>query len=200
MADKKEFYSLKETAEKLKKTEAEIMELVKQKKLNRYGGRGENSKFKVTEVEQLKTSLAEETAAFKIVEETAEAQVTPAEGEKGLDTGTGLDLEGSGSGNGLLDLSLQADDSKLGAVLEDIYPEAGEGEPSIPVEAEGVPKEEAVPPAPAAVPTVRRIVQAAPDTMSNAFGDILFLPIMAIILVAVTTLSGNLGFIPGIMS
>ena len=36
-------------------------------------------------------------------------------------------LESVGSGSGLLDLSLQADDTSLGAVLDDILPAAGEG-------------------------------------------------------------------------
>ena len=41
-----------------------------------------------------------------------------------LDDDVNLDSFG-GSGSGLLDLSLQADDTSLGAVLDDIYPEGG---------------------------------------------------------------------------
>ncbi|MFA5313955.1 MAG: helix-turn-helix domain-containing protein, partial [Methanomassiliicoccales archaeon] len=40
-----------------------------------------------------------------------------------LDDDVNLDSFGGGSGSGLLDLSLQADDTSLGAVLDDIYPE-----------------------------------------------------------------------------
>ena len=43
-----------------------------------------------------------------------------------LDDDMNLDSFG-GSGSGLLDLSLQADDTSLGAVLDDIYPESSEG-------------------------------------------------------------------------
>ncbi len=43
-----------------------------------------------------------------------------------LDDDVNLDSFG-GSGSGLLDLSLQADDTSLGAVLDDIYPESADG-------------------------------------------------------------------------
>ena len=54
-----------------------------------------------------------------------------------------VNLDSFGSGSGLLDLSLQADDTSLGGILDEIYTaEGGEGE-ATPAEGEAVPAEAA---------------------------------------------------------
>ncbi len=73
--------------------------------------------------------LAETEDDYKLTDDTkAETQIADApEQSEDLDTlGSDLSLDSVGSGSGLLDLSLQADDTSLGAVLDDILPAAGE--------------------------------------------------------------------------
>jgi len=128
-----------------------------------------------------------------------------------LDDDVNLDSFG-GSGSGLLDLSLQADDTSLGAVLDDIYPESaagGGGDVSeqipaggvgLPVEADeifGEPEQAAaaeeaeavavpVGQAPAAM---RMYAEAAPDSSSNIIGATLFVPLIASIYAVIVILS-----------
>jgi hypothetical protein len=119
-----------------------------------------------------------------------------------LDDDVNLDSFG-GSGSGLLDLSLQADDTSLGAVLDDIYPEpqnAVAGKAATPAsglaaEAEKI-FEQNEPQAyeqaeTAAVPAAYAITaEPAPDAASNIFGITLFIPMIVMIYTAIIVVSG----------
>jgi len=118
-----------------------------------------------------------------------------------------INLE-AGSGSGLLDLSLQADDTSLGAVLDDIYPEspaAGIDQTPVPqapaIEAEEKmfqPQPEAdvevpddVIPQEATVPAgVAMSFEVPPDSSSNIFGAILFVPLAILIYSAIVVIAG----------
>jgi excisionase family DNA binding protein len=144
-------------------------------------------------------------------------------------TGTGSDAEASleeieddvnldsfGSGSGLLDLSLQADDTSLGGILDEIYTaEGGEEGPAaaaepgsvedITAEAEQAPEEElAAPEAAVAAPVVTAAyptyAEAAPDTQSNMLGMLLILPLLALIYTAIVAISGQRNVVPSILS
>jgi hypothetical protein len=115
-----------------------------------------------------------------------------------------VSLDTFGSGSGLLDLSLQADDTSLGGILDEIYTPGGEGkapaaaEPAAAESAEGpagsalevaaeadqmisseqFPEPQAPAPAFAAA---MAYAEPAPDAMSNALGVMLFIPLAAVI-------------------
>jgi hypothetical protein len=125
-----------------------------------------------------------------------------------------VNLDTFGSGSGLLDLSLQADDTSLGGILDEIYtPEGGEGEGTpeassameVAAEAEpalgGLPEEELAGPQPAT--EVSAIAQAyiepQPDRSSNIFGMMLFLPLLALIYMAIVAIAGQIGVMPTIL-
>ena len=121
-----------------------------------------------------------------------------------------VNLDSFGSGSGLLDLSLQADDTSLGGILDEIYaPEAGEEQPpaeagsavEVAAEAEQIlPAEELAAPEP--VPMVSAIAQAyaepEPDTVSNTLGILLFLPLLAIVYTAIVAVTGFSDIMPAI--
>ena len=127
-----------------------------------------------------------------------------------------VNLDSFGSGSGLLDLSLQADDTSLGGILDEIYTDEVEGaEPSFEeggsdsaagVAAEaGAMLEEEQPMIAQAGPEVsmalgRPYVEAAPDMQSNILGMLLFLPFFIIIYTAVVAFSGRSGVMPSILS
>ena len=122
-----------------------------------------------------------------------------------------VNLDSFGSGSGLLDLSLQADDTSLGGILDEIYTaeggeEAPAGEPGgvedITAEAETVvPEEELAAPEPVAItPTITpSYVEALPDTQSNILGMLLFLPLAALLYTAIVAVSGQRGVVPSIL-
>jgi hypothetical protein len=134
-------------------------------------------------------------------------------------------LESAGSGSGLLDLSLQADDTSLGAVLDDILPTG----PDIPAQAEAAPVDfakeadglmkdvvteptaeaEAVPvaeaaageaaPAPA-ISTAPQFVAVTPVDPSTAiYGVMMFLPLAALILAGIATAGGIQNVLPSVV-
>ena len=124
---------------------------------------------------------------------TAEASLEEIEEDVNLDT--------FGSGSGLLDLSLQADDTSLGGILDEIYTSEGEeGQETregsaieVPVEAEQVlPEEEfaAPEPTPEMPAVVQGYIEPEPDTISNAFGIVLFLPLLVVVYTAIVTAAG----------
>ncbi len=124
---------------------------------------------------------------------TAEASLEEIEEDVNLDT--------FGSGSGLLDLSLQADDTSLGGILDEIYTsESEEGEETressaldVAVETEQMlPEEEfaAPEPAPGAPIAAQRYIELEPDTISNAFGIMLFLPLLVVVYTAIVTVAG----------
>lgn len=132
-------------------------------------------------------------------------------------------LESAGSGSGLLDLSLQADDTSLGAVLDDILPSGEE----VPLQAEAAPADfakvadglsEGQPavnehgePMPAsagiaametgqAIPAGAQMYIAAPmDPSSSIYGIMMFLPLTALILAGIATAAGLRGILPSII-
>lgn len=271
------FYSLKEVAEKLSKTEEEVKEIVKSGRLREFRD-GPNLLFKVDEVETLmsdssimaaKESEAEpeqpEEEEITLAPETTESPVgasEPADADtavasEGIDVLGELDadeykltddtmaetqaasgdtslveeimgeskgeasleeieedvnLDSFGSGSGLLDLSLQADDTSLGGILDEIY--TSEGEEGQQAEESGPALEEVTAEAeqafaeeepaveehvviPAAAAGV--YVEPAPDRSSNIFGFMLFLPLLVLVYTAMVAIAGQSGGVPSIL-
>lgn len=166
--------------------------------------------------------LGESDGDFEITDDTLAETAIPMS-----TTGTGpempleeiegdVNLDSFGSGSGLLDLSLQADDTSLGGILDEIYTDEVEGaEPAFEevggdsaavVAAEaGEMHDEEKPMIPQAVPDVsmavsRPYMSAAPDMSSNTLGMLLFLPLLVIIYTAVVAVSGQRGVMPSILS
>ena len=127
--------------------------------------------------------------------------------------GDDLNLDTAGSGSGLLDLSLQADDTSLGAVLDDILPAAdqaldegqvgdAEDEGGGEGEVEKIfdqPEEAEMPPAfePAAA---AQYVAPEPDAVDNACGIAMFLPLIALIYAAVVVVATFKGIVPAALT
>jgi len=134
-----------------------------------------------------------------------------------------VSLDSFGSGSGLLDLSLQADDTSLGGILDEIYTSEGgeaeggasDAEPAavaedgasfdeITGEAEHAAAEEELPvPEPVAImPAAMGAVyaEAAPDTQSNILGMLLFLPMLALLYTTIVVVAGLRGVTPSILS
>jgi hypothetical protein len=135
----------------------------------------------------------------------SEASLEEIEGDVNLDT--------FGSGSGLLDLSLQADDTSLGGILDENYtPEGEEGKEGKEAEAsavevaaeaeqlmpgEGITEPEAIPEAPA---IAQVYAESAPDVISNALGIMLFLPLLAIIYTAIVAVAGFNNMMPAALT
>ena len=128
-------------------------------------------------------------------------------------------LESFGSGSGLLDLSLQADDTSLGAVLDDILPAGAEegGGADFPVDEMGLvdetedllgggdlgeeaPAEITAPmgAAPAVIPSIAPAV-AVVDPKTNVFGILMFMPLLGLILGAVVLTAAIQNVVPALM-
>jgi excisionase family DNA binding protein len=130
-----------------------------------------------------------------------------------------VSLDTFGSGSGLLDLSLQADDTSLGGILDEIYTPGGEGKAAAAAEpaaaaAEGSALEVAAeadqmisaeqfpsePQAPApALAAALVYAEPEPDAMSNALGVMLFIPIAAVIYTAIVAVAGFSNVTPEIL-
>lgn len=126
-----------------------------------------------------------------------------------------VNLDTFGSGSGLLDLSLQADDTSLGGILDEIYTTEGEGQE--PAEAAEAAEPAAVPgagereqmiseeelavsqPAPEAGVLAAPMIEVAPDAQSNMLGMLLFLPLVVVIYTTVVVVAGLKGVIPSIL-
>jgi hypothetical protein len=300
-----EYYDMQEVAGKLRKTEQEVQELVKQGRLRQYMDSGK-AVFEVQDVD----ALVEETVGLDVssfgispdgsemeiqLEETAEIQLEPDDeieeatgsagpddmeldiepdmpGQKESEGGFGLsqmgdltmadtnvgtvginilsgtgdayqlsedtkaetsvediddldsldgadsNLESFGSGSGLLDLSLQADDTSLGAVLDDILPAgAEEGGADFPVDEMGLvdetedllgggdaveesPAEITAPmgAAPAVMPTITPIATVV-DSGTNVFGILMFLPLLGLVLAAIVLTAAIQNVVPALM-
>lgn len=307
-----EYYDMQETMDKLRKSEQEVQELVKQGQLRQYMDSGKPV-FKTEDID----AMAEEIVGLDIssigitpessetdiqLEETSEIQLQPDEpetsdgtgaddlelsiepdkpGDKNSEGGFGLsqmgdltmadtnvgtvginilsgtgdayqltddtraettagdiddldsldadaNLESFGSGSGLLDLSLQADDTSLGAVLDDILPAGAEGAEAgggdLPVEeiglvdegedlmgsgqepaAEALTDQEAVAPLGTAV-TAPVIPTAQPvpavmvvDSKSTIFGIMMFLPMISLILAAIVLTAAIQDVVPSLL-
>jgi hypothetical protein len=280
------FYSLKEAAERLNKTEEELQGIVKQGKLREFRD-GPNLLFKVDEVEALMsdtdvmspvepsvapegqpvggvdeillvpeslevaaedksgltdadtlivsggTDVLGETGAADKTAEGAEDTVSEAEAgpdetflvssdETSVDSSAkesleqieeDVSLDSFGSGSGLLDLSLQADDTSLGGILDEIYAPEGEGraQPAedtsamdLAAETEQMLSEQAFD---TSQPSVVQAPEAAAaayleprsDVLSNAFGLMLFLPLLLVFYTAVVAIAGFSDMMPAIL-
>ena len=122
-----------------------------------------------------------------------------------------VNLDTFGSGSGLLDLSLQADDTSLGGILDEIYaPEGGEGEGAaeassameVAAEAEQMLPEEmlAGPQLAAEVPALAQAyIEPEPDVLSNTFGIMLLLPLLAIVYTAIVVVADFNDVMPTIL-
>ncbi|MHC4565944.1 MAG: hypothetical protein ACYTE3_09315, partial [Planctomycetota bacterium] len=126
-----------------------------------------------------------------------------------------VNLDSFGSGSGLLDLSLQADDTSLGGILDEIYTADDEGAEPVEADIEAVPEagmaveaEEigggddlggAALAAPAPV-LARAMIDAPPDAQSNTLGILLFLPLLIVIYTTVVAVSGVRGVMPSILA
>ncbi len=125
-----------------------------------------------------------------------------------------VNLDSFGSGSGLLDLSLQADDTSLGGILDEIYTAEGDGaEPAArsgsaaagltaaEVE-EMLPEEELAAPQP--IPEAALITQpfdeTVPDVQSDAFGYLLILPLLLLIYTAAVAIAGLKGVMPSLLT
>jgi len=120
-----------------------------------------------------------------------------------------VNLDTFGSGSGLLDLSLQADDTSLGGILDEIYTPEGE-EDAVPAEGSamevaaeadmlsGKGSMESGEPLAVSVAAMRGYVELPPDKSSNIFGWLLILPIAAVIYSLVVVMSFAFGARPGI--
>jgi excisionase family DNA binding protein len=148
------------------------------------------------------------------------AETVIVDGTKGGSTGEGLDeieedvsLDSFGSGSGLLDLSLQADDTSLGGILDEIYTDenkepASLAEPGPSADmaeehGEMIPEEVSLAPqiigdASLAIGPVA--AQVPPDSQSNILGILLFIPIAAVLYTAIVAFSGLHGMLPSILT
>jgi hypothetical protein len=122
-----------------------------------------------------------------------------------------VNLDTFGSGSGLLDLSLQADDTSLGGILDEIYtPEGEEGQEAaessameVAAEAEQLmPDEGLAEPQPILErpSMVQAYAEPEPDTLSNAFGIMLFLPLLVIVYTAIVVVAGFNDVTPAILT
>ncbi len=170
--------------------------------------------------------LGESDSEYKLTDdslsETAEVQLEGEGDEPSLDED--VNLESFGSGSGLLDLSLQADDTSLGAVLDDIIPGAGGGadEPAMDAGGDdifaaastedieeqpsaGINDFQDISSAPAeSAPqaTAGAVVYAepAPDSSSNIFGSMLILPMIISIFTIIVAMAGSKGITPSLLT
>jgi len=155
--------------------------------------------------------LGETDRDYQVTEDTmAETKAVPSEASL-EEIEEDVSLDSFGSGSGLLDLSLQADDTSLGGILDEIYtPETGEGkqaaEPGsaieMAVEAEQMLTEEgfaAPQPAPEIRAMARAYIEPEPDTQSNTLGILLFLPLLAIVYTAIVAVAGFNNIMPAIL-
>jgi len=277
------FYSLKEAAEKLNKTEEEVQEIVKQGRLREFRD-GPNLLFKVDEVEALMsdtgiiglqepsaapeeqqvdvdeillapefseaapedkggltdadttvasggTDVLGETGAAGKTAEGAEDAVSKAEAgpdETFLvssdETPVGssakesleqieedVSLDSFGSGSGLLDLSLQADDTSLGGILDEIYAPEGEeqAQPAEAASAMDLTAEteqmlsdqtfDTSQPSVVQTPEAAAYLEPRSDALSDAFGLMLFLPLLLVFYTAVVAVAGFSDMTPAIL-
>jgi len=126
-----------------------------------------------------------------------------------------VNLDSFGSGSGLLDLSLQADDTSLGGILDEIYTAEVEGQEPAPAEVgsgsaaavaaeaeQMLAEEESIvpqltPEIPAAL--ARPYIETAPDIRSNTLGMLLFLPLLFTLYTIIVTVAAQKDVMPSIL-
>ena len=164
--------------------------------------------------------LGETDSDYQVTDDTLAETAVPTD-----TTGTGpevpleeieedVNLDSFGSGSGLLDLSLQADDTSLGGILDEIYTAEVEGQEPAPAEvgsgsaaavvaeAEQMLAEDEpiVPqPTPEVAALARSYIETAPDMRSNTLGMLLFLPLVVILYTTVVTVSVQKDVVPSIL-
>jgi len=157
-----------------------------------------------------KNSLEEGLEESGLSEESEEKSAFGSDGASLEEIEEDVNLDSFGSGSGLLDLSLQADDTSLGGILDEIYtPEEEEKQQSsgsasvmaVAGEAEemtnggiGGLDSDLQPQVMAA------LMEPEPDTISNALGGMLFLPLIAVVLTALVTVAGLAGVKTGLLA
>jgi hypothetical protein len=152
------------------------------------------------------SGIGEETAGGDSSAETAAPAGTSTEASL-EEIEEDVNLDSFGSGSGLLDLSLQADDTSLGGILDEIYTSEGGEEGKTPAAAAGsaedisaevdhvtsdttelVSSPEAVMPMTAVAATT--FMEVPPDKASNMLGFLLFLPLLALLYAAIVVWAG----------
>jgi len=161
--------------------------------------------------------LGKSDADYEVTDDSLAETVGPAgtTGEASLEEiEEDVNLDSFGSGSGLLDLSLQADDTSLGGILDEIYTAEGgeEGAPAagetdmvedITAEAEHAATEEdmaaheVMVAAPLAITPA--FAEVAPDTQSNMLGMLLFLPLLALLYAAIVVVAAQRDVMPSIL-
>jgi excisionase family DNA binding protein len=146
-----------------------------------------------------------------------ETPVSPARESSLEEIEEDVSLDTFGSGSGLLDLSLQADDTSLGGILDEIYTPGAEGKaPAAPAApqpemAESSAMEVAAEvdqmaaqfPGPQigtpAIAMGQAYIEPEPDAMSSALGIMLFIPLLAVIYTAIVAIAGFSNMMPSIL-
>lgn len=165
--------------------------------------------------------LAETDEGYKLAEDTkgdTVAEEEPSKVSGSLDDD--INMESVGSGSGLLDLSLQADDTSLGAVLDDILPSAKESEAAAGGEEESAQADrifeksseeesrqpsEPVSMGASTVPMgpVGAMASYAPEPIptgaDNVCSIVLFIPLGAMIVIGLIMLAAFRGAVPGLL-
>ena len=153
--------------------------------------------------------LGETDTEYKLADDTM-AETKSGSGAASLEEiEEDVSLDTFGSGSGLLDLSLQADDTSLGGILDEIY--TSEGEEGDRAEAAGsavdvaaeaeqmLSEEDAVSPLPAGAAVMQAYVEPEPDMSSNMLGLMLVLPLLALIYTAIVAGAAQMGVIPSVL-
>ncbi|MBN2272203.1 MAG: hypothetical protein JXN61_16440 [Sedimentisphaerales bacterium] len=121
-----------------------------------------------------------------------------------------VNLDSFGSGSGLLDLSLQADDTSLGGILDEIY--TADEEPveaadpgtvaEVTAEVDQIADDElATVQAGLALPGLAQArFEAEPDKASNILGAMLFVPLFFVLYTAIVAVGGLRGVVPSLLS
>jgi len=144
-----------------------------------------DSQFKLAEDTAAETKAAEEAASLEKIEED-------------------VNLDTFGSGSGLLDLSLQADDTSLGGILDEIYTPGAEeaaapgaAAPAAASAADMAAEAEHIlahgEPAGVPMAAMAGYIEPQPDASSNIFGGLLLLPLVVVIYTLLVTIVGQFG-------
>lgn len=146
--------------------------------------------------------LDESDSEFSLTDDTS-AETKAMEEAASLEEIEGdVNLDSFGSGSGLLDLSLQADDTSLGGILDEIYtPEGDAGladasAADVAAAADNLMVDDVMA---APAPVIQGYIEPEPDASSNIFGIVLFVPILVVIYGLIVTISGQFGMKPSIL-
>jgi hypothetical protein len=166
--------------------------------------------------------LAETDEGYRLAEDTkgdTVAEEEPSKVSGSLDDD--INMESVGSGSGLLDLSLQADDTSLGAVLDDILPSSKEseaanrgGEESAQADrifeksSEDESRRQSAEPVSMAASTMpmgpagtmmQYAAEPIPTGADNVCSIVLFIPLGAMIVIGLIMLAAFRGIVPGLL-